>query len=132
MLQFAENLGWICFLLAVATASGVLIRGLFKLMWDESSKGNVVDSTDALIAMASIVMGWIQLMKSNWLATVCTVAVFYLTSVSMSVSVYASLGYSVMTFVITGLATPRFKQNLESLSEAPGYQTPRSDKSSDS
>lgn len=132
MSKLAETIGWICFLLAVAAASGALVKGIFKLTWDESSKGNVVDTTDALIAMASVVMGWLQLMKSNWLATVCTVAVFLLTSGSSSVSVYASLGFSVMTFVVTGLATPRLKRKVESLSETPTRQTSQSDESSDS
>jgi predicted phage tail protein len=132
MLKIAENLGWICFLLAIAAAAGAFSKGIFKVLWDESAKGNVVDTTDALIAMASIVMGWLQLMKSNWLATGCTVAVFFLTSGSTSVSVYASLGFSVMTFVVTGLLTPRLKRNVESLSETPARQTPQSDKSSDS
>ena len=132
MTNFAENVGWLIFLTCAAAAAGSLVKGLLKLVWDESTEGNVVDTTDALFAMASIVLGWLQLLKSRWLATVCTVAVFLLMLGSTSVSVYASLGYSVMAFAVIGLLTPMLTRRLKSLAKTSTSQTSQSEQSSDS
>lgn len=132
MTNLAEQVGWLAFLLFVMTVSGLLAKGLLKMVWDESAQGNVVDTTDALIALVMIVVSWFQLARSNWLATVCTVAVYLLMLGSTSVSVYASIGYSVVTFVITAHFTPLLKRRLKTSAKASSTQASQPEQSSDS
>jgi hypothetical protein len=103
---YAETIGTLLAMLTCTALGGLLAKVLILRYWDESSKGNVVDTTDALIALFSIVFSWIQLLKSNWVATVCTVAVYLSLTAMSQISVYASLGYSSMVFAIVGFLSP--------------------------
>ena len=132
MTHFAETVGWIVFLACVIIMSINLSKAVLEMVWDESAKGKVVDTTDALFAMSSTVFSWIKLMKSNWLATVCAVAVLLLMLGSTSISVYASFGYSVMAYAISGIFTPMLLRRLKPLSKASTLQASQPDKSIDS
>lgn len=113
MLFVAESLGSILAMLACVTLGGFLAKAFFLRFLEESSKGNVVDSTDALIALGEIVIGYSKLMKSYWVATVCTVAVFTSLTAMSEISVYASLGFSTVVFAIVGFASPALLRRLK-------------------
>lgn len=117
-MNFAESLGSLLAMMACA-ALGALVAKLFILkFWDESSKGNVVDSTDALIALGSIVISFSKLLKSNWVATVCTVAVYSSLAAMSEMSVYASLGYSAVVFTIVGFLSPALLRRVKPSAQA--------------
>lgn len=103
---FAETLGLILSLLAVVSLFGALTRAFITQVWQDSAKGNVVDTTDALIALGMIVFSSLKLLKSHWVATVSTVAVFISLTVWSEISVHASLGYSAVVCAIVGFLTP--------------------------
>lgn len=129
MTNLAEQVGWYLFLLFLMAVATLLVKGLMKMVCDEAAQGNVVDTTDALIALVLIVA---KLAKSNWHATVCTVAVYLSMLGLASLSVYASLGYSVTAFAVTGFLTPLLKRRLKFSAETSAPQVSPPEQSTDS
>lgn len=132
MTHFAEGLGWLLYLALVMTFVVNSVTSLVKLVWVESSEGKVVDSTDALIIIGKTCMCWFQHMRSNRWASVCAVAVFLLMSISSSVSVYASFGYSSIAYAISGFLTPYLIRRMKPLAPVSTVQASPPAQSTDS
>lgn len=132
MNDFAQNVGWLLFLAMLMAMTGHVVYVVLKLVWDQGALGEVVDGTDALIATVKTVGSWLQLLKSNWLATVCAVAVLLLLWFSTEVGFYVSLGYAAMTYAIGGVFTPMILRRLKPIASSQSTPAPAPEKSSDS
>ncbi len=131
MIDFARNVGWLLSLGLVMALVGHIVFVVLKLIWDQGAIGEEVDSGDALIASAKTVGSWLQLLKSSWLATVCAVAVLLLLWGYTEVGFYASLGFSALTYAISGVLTPTVLNRLKPLAASQSAQA-LPEKSSDS
>ena len=105
MNELVEQIGWLLFVAIAMVAVGYLTRGLILLTWDKGLEGKQVSSDDVIRSLIQGVVAAYKLLLQRILATVSSVAVLFLLLVQ-GVSVYVSLGYAAMTFVIAGLATP--------------------------
>lgn len=104
-MQFAQYVGWLLTLATVIVAVGHITKALIVLVWKEASEFRQVSGDDAFRALIRMVADLLGLLRLRWLATVCSVATLS-TSLMLDVDGYASFGFCVITFVITGVATP--------------------------
>jgi hypothetical protein len=104
-MQFAQYLGWLLTLATVIVTVGHVTKALIVLVWREASENRQVSGDDAIRAMIRATGDLLGLLRQRWLATVCSVATLS-TLLLKGVDGYASFGFSAITFVIAGLATP--------------------------
>ncbi len=132
MNDFAQNVGWLLFLALCMVLVSHLVYTVVALVWNQGAIGEVVSGSDALIASAKTVGSWFKLLKSSWIATVCTVATLLLLWGTTEVGFYVSLGYSAMTYGISGMLVPIALRRLKPIAASQTSQAPQPEKSSDS
>lgn len=113
ILAVAETFGFWMALVMISLLTFAAAKSLVQFIWAESFEGRVVDATDALDALILIVPKCFAWVKSNGLATVCTVASFTCLSGWVGVSVFASFGLSTTVLVVVGFLTPAFMKKAE-------------------
>lgn len=101
----AQYIGWLLTLAIVMLAVSHVTKALIVLVWKEASENRQVSGDDAVRAMIRAIGDLVGLLRQRWLATVCSVATL-LTLRLLGVDGFASFGFSAITFVIAGLATP--------------------------
>jgi hypothetical protein len=117
LMQFAQYLGWLLTLAIVMLTVSRIVKALLTLIWSEASEFRHVSSDDALRAMLRAFGDQLGLLYKRKLATVCSVATL-LTLLFKGVDGYASFGFSAITFVIVGLATPSAIRSVRSFALA--------------
>ena len=132
MIQIAQDVGFWLFLAALMALVGQIVRTVLTLVWNQGAIGEEVDSMEALIASVSTVISWLKLLKSNRLATVCALAILFLLWGSTEVGALASLGFSVLSYFISGLLTPMFMLRLKPIAASNNSQVISPEQSSDS
>lgn len=116
-MQFAQYLGWLLTLAIVMMTVSHIVKALLTLIWSEASEFRHVSSDDAFRAMFRAFGDQLGLLYKRKLATVCSVATL-LTLLFKGVDGYASFGFSAVTFVIVGLATPSAIRSVRSFALA--------------
>lgn len=106
MQAIAQQIGWLVFLATVMVSVGHVTKALIVLILSQAAQGQQVDSDDAFRAIIQIVESFFKLAYMRWLATVCSVATFS-TLMYMGLDGYSSFGFSVVTFVIAAIVTPK-------------------------
>jgi len=113
--SYASIVGWWLFVALMSAMAGHLAYVVLRLTWDKATVGQDVVLWDILIAAAKTVGNWLQLLKSSWLATVCTVATFVVLWLFTDAIYYVSLGYAALTYAISGVITPAVVLRLKPL-----------------
>jgi len=116
-MQFAQYLGWLLTLAIVMLTVGRITKAVIMLVWNEASELRHVSGDDAIRAMLRTFGDQLGLLRKRKLATICSVATLSALLIK-GVDGYASFGFSAITFVIVGLATPSAIRSVRSFALA--------------
>lgn len=111
----AQYIGWLLTLATVMMVVYHITKALIVLVWEQSAQFQQVGGDEAFRTMILALGDLLGLLKLRWLATGCSVAMM-LTLLLMGVDGYASFGFSAITFVIAGVATPSAMQFIRPMS----------------
>ena len=118
-MRFMQNIGWLLFLAVVIGLVGLMTKALIVKAWTEAVEGRKLDGEQALRTFFGELMPSFGVLSKRKTASVCTVAVFMLLLFT-GVDVYASIGFSAMTFVVVGLAVPALQRRIRPIAANSG------------
>ncbi|MCC5610998.1 hypothetical protein LC612_30675 [Nostoc sp. CHAB 5834] len=109
MSQIASQIGWFIFVGACMFCVSNVVRAVIKNAWKcEFADGEVFTTERFGDSLRESVATAVDLLVANWVASSCALAIVIATLLFTSIGGFASVGYGILSYLISGVVFPHF------------------------